>query len=183
MCIWNDNRLLLFLSFFLDMFLITLNFSVRLPTTVLVSSLASPTVNQQSTTTLTNQKTTTTTDLLQPNHQNKQTSLPTTVALRWPTSLLPPPIVAAFDRRCVYVCARLQPRRRWRRHSLARSLSLTPAKQVPAISLAYEAAESDIMKRRPRDPYRDNLVNRRSGPPPLPSKNKKQRQTMSNPPC
>lgn len=34
--------------------------------------------------------------------------------------------------------------------------------KVPAISLAYEAAESDIMKRQPRDPYRDNLVNRRS---------------------
>lgn len=35
--------------------------------------------------------------------------------------------------------------------------------KVPAISLAYEAPESDIMKRQPRDPYRDNLVNRRSG--------------------
>lgn len=34
--------------------------------------------------------------------------------------------------------------------------------KVPAISLAYEAPESDIMKRQPRDPYRDNLVNRRS---------------------
>ncbi|KAF3423508.1 hypothetical protein E2986_10806 [Frieseomelitta varia] len=33
--------------------------------------------------------------------------------------------------------------------------------EVPAISLAYEHAESDIMKRRPRDPYRDNLVNER----------------------
>lgn len=33
---------------------------------------------------------------------------------------------------------------------------------MPAISLAYEAPESDIMKRQPRDPYRDNLVNRRS---------------------
>uniref|UniRef100_A0A1B0G9E2 Cation-transporting P-type ATPase C-terminal domain-containing protein n=1 Tax=Glossina morsitans morsitans TaxID=37546 RepID=A0A1B0G9E2_GLOMM len=32
---------------------------------------------------------------------------------------------------------------------------------VPAISLAYEQPESDIMKRQPRDPYRDNLVNRR----------------------
>ncbi|XP_073994046.1 sodium/potassium-transporting ATPase subunit alpha isoform X2 [Rhodnius prolixus] len=32
---------------------------------------------------------------------------------------------------------------------------------MPAISLAYEAPESDIMKRQPRDPYRDNLVNRR----------------------
>lgn len=37
--------------------------------------------------------------------------------------------------------------------------------QVPAISLAYEAPESDIMKRQPRDPYRDNLVNRRSEVP------------------
>lgn len=32
---------------------------------------------------------------------------------------------------------------------------------VPAISLAYEAAESDIMKRMPRDPQRDKLVNDR----------------------
>ncbi|CAD5221584.1 unnamed protein product [Bursaphelenchus xylophilus] len=32
---------------------------------------------------------------------------------------------------------------------------------VPAISLAYEEAESDIMKRRPRDPLRDKLVNER----------------------
>ncbi|KAI5707206.1 hypothetical protein M8J76_010504 [Diaphorina citri] len=32
---------------------------------------------------------------------------------------------------------------------------------MPAISLAYEAPESDIMKRQPRDPYRDNLVNHR----------------------
>ncbi|XP_055342143.1 sodium/potassium-transporting ATPase subunit alpha-B-like isoform X2 [Paramacrobiotus metropolitanus] len=32
---------------------------------------------------------------------------------------------------------------------------------VPAISLAYEKAESDIMKRRPRDPTRDRLVNER----------------------
>ncbi|KAG4066844.1 hypothetical protein HA402_012911 [Bradysia odoriphaga] len=31
---------------------------------------------------------------------------------------------------------------------------------VPAISLAYERAESDIMKRRPRNPNKDNLVNR-----------------------
>lgn len=37
--------------------------------------------------------------------------------------------------------------------------------QVPAISLAYEAPESDIMKRQPRDPYTDNLVNRRSDEP------------------
>lgn len=35
------------------------------------------------------------------------------------------------------------------------------ATKMPAISLAYEAPESDIMKRQPRDPYRDNLVNRR----------------------
>lgn len=33
--------------------------------------------------------------------------------------------------------------------------------QVPAISLAYEESESDIMKRRPRDPYNDKLVNER----------------------
>jgi sodium/potassium-transporting ATPase subunit alpha len=32
---------------------------------------------------------------------------------------------------------------------------------VPAISLAYEEAESDIMKRRPRDPMHDKLVNER----------------------
>ncbi|XP_054716154.1 sodium/potassium-transporting ATPase subunit alpha-like [Uloborus diversus] len=32
---------------------------------------------------------------------------------------------------------------------------------VPAISLAYETAESDIMKRQPRDPKKDKLVNER----------------------
>ncbi|XP_545754.3 sodium/potassium-transporting ATPase subunit alpha-4 isoform X1 [Canis lupus familiaris] len=32
---------------------------------------------------------------------------------------------------------------------------------VPAISLAYESAESDIMKRAPRNPKNDNLVNNR----------------------
>lgn len=32
---------------------------------------------------------------------------------------------------------------------------------VPAISLAYEKPESDIMKRAPRDPQRDKLVNER----------------------
>lgn len=32
---------------------------------------------------------------------------------------------------------------------------------VPAISLAYEKAESDIMKRPPRDPVHDKLVNER----------------------
>ncbi|KAI1305851.1 Sodium/potassium-transporting ATPase subunit alpha [Halotydeus destructor] len=32
---------------------------------------------------------------------------------------------------------------------------------VPAISLAYEKAESDIMKRKPRDPTKDKLVNER----------------------
>lgn len=31
--------------------------------------------------------------------------------------------------------------------------------KVPAISLAYEAAESDIMKRQPRNPKTDKLVN------------------------
>lgn len=33
--------------------------------------------------------------------------------------------------------------------------------QVPAISLAYESAESDIMKRQPRNPQKDKLVNER----------------------
>lgn len=33
--------------------------------------------------------------------------------------------------------------------------------QVPAISLAYEHAEADIMKRPPRDPFNDKLVNQR----------------------
>ena len=32
---------------------------------------------------------------------------------------------------------------------------------VPAISMAYEGAESDIMKRKPRNPYTDKLVNER----------------------
>lgn len=32
---------------------------------------------------------------------------------------------------------------------------------MPAISLAYEKAESDIMKRSPRNPYADKLVNER----------------------
>lgn len=32
---------------------------------------------------------------------------------------------------------------------------------VPAISLAYEKAETDIMKRAPRDPIKDKLVNER----------------------
>ena len=32
---------------------------------------------------------------------------------------------------------------------------------LPAISLAYEKAESDIMKRKPRDPVYDKLVNER----------------------
>lgn len=33
--------------------------------------------------------------------------------------------------------------------------------QLPAISLAYERAENDIMKRQPRDPVGDRLVNER----------------------
>lgn len=37
---------------------------------------------------------------------------------------------------------------------------LSPQK-VPAISLAYEQAESDIMKRQPRNPKTDKLVNER----------------------
>merc|ERR1712073_121804 len=32
---------------------------------------------------------------------------------------------------------------------------------VPAISMAYEQAESDIMKRQPRNPFTDKLVNER----------------------
>ncbi|CAF0951286.1 unnamed protein product [Rotaria sordida] len=32
---------------------------------------------------------------------------------------------------------------------------------IPAISLAYEKGETDIMKRRPRDPKHDRLVNQR----------------------
>ncbi|CAK5072666.1 unnamed protein product [Meloidogyne enterolobii] len=36
-----------------------------------------------------------------------------------------------------------------------------PLGTVPAISLAYEESESDIMKRQPRDPFRDKLVNER----------------------
>lgn len=38
---------------------------------------------------------------------------------------------------------------------------LFPAPKVPAISLAYEQAESDIMKRQPRNPKTDKLVNER----------------------
>ena len=41
------------------------------------------------------------------------------------------------------------------------SIFLLVACQVPAISLAYEAAESDIMKRQPRNPKTDKLVNER----------------------
>lgn len=33
--------------------------------------------------------------------------------------------------------------------------------KLPAISMAYEQAENDIMKRRPRDPIYDKLVNER----------------------
>lgn len=33
--------------------------------------------------------------------------------------------------------------------------------QVPAISLAYENSESNIMKRKPRNPQHDKLVNER----------------------
>ena len=32
---------------------------------------------------------------------------------------------------------------------------------VPAISMAYEGPESDIMKRQPRNPFTDKLVNER----------------------
>lgn len=44
---------------------------------------------------------------------------------------------------------------------LADGLTLCLVSQVPAISLAYEAAESDIMKRQPRNPKTDKLVNER----------------------
>uniref|UniRef100_A0AAV2JSQ6 Cation-transporting P-type ATPase C-terminal domain-containing protein n=1 Tax=Knipowitschia caucasica TaxID=637954 RepID=A0AAV2JSQ6_KNICA len=37
----------------------------------------------------------------------------------------------------------------------------TRGEEVPAISLAYETAESDIMKRQPRNPQTDKLVNER----------------------
>lgn len=45
--------------------------------------------------------------------------------------------------------------------SNARLFSTLHLSQVPAISLAYEAAESDIMKRQPRNPQTDKLVNER----------------------
>lgn len=67
-----------------------------------------------------------------------------------------------------------EPRRTWttklgfdnlesRAISIARSNSILwyDDYQVPAISLAYELSESDIMKRTPRNPYHDNLVNER----------------------
>ncbi|KAI5164777.1 Sodium/Potassium-Transporting Atpase Subunit Alpha-4 [Manis pentadactyla] len=41
------------------------------------------------------------------------------------------------------------------------SRDLARGSPVPVISLAYESAESDIMKRAPRNPKTDNLVNRR----------------------
>ena len=45
-------------------------------------------------------------------------------------------------------------------HPFGSSVHLSPS-QVPAISLAYETAESDIMKRQPRNPKTDKLVNER----------------------
>ena len=39
--------------------------------------------------------------------------------------------------------------------------------QVPAISLAYEEAESNIMERKPRNPQKDKLVNGRLAKIPL----------------
>ena len=38
---------------------------------------------------------------------------------------------------------------------------------MPAISLAYESAENDIMKRPPRNPVKDKLVNERWGETPV----------------
>lgn len=52
-------------------------------------------------------------------------------------------------------------KRRQAQGSLPVPFSPTPHPQVPAISLAYEAAESDIMKRQPRNPRTDKLVNER----------------------
>lgn len=52
------------------------------------------------------------------------------------------------------------PRSRESRGPLSPAHLTSPA-QVPAISLAYEAAESDIMKRQPRNPRTDKLVNER----------------------
>ena len=48
-------------------------------------------------------------------------------------------------------------------HSMSLPVSddFPPFLQVPAISLAYEQAESDIMKRQPRNPQTDKLVNER----------------------
>lgn len=57
-----------------------------------------------------------------------------------------------FDCRQIYCCARIK----W-----ADSVPSSPSQQVPAISLAYETAESDIMKRQPRNPRSDKLVNER----------------------
>ena len=42
-----------------------------------------------------------------------------------------------------------------------------PPFKVPAISLAYESAENDIMKRPPRNPVKDKLVNERWGETPV----------------
>ena len=48
-------------------------------------------------------------------------------------------------------------------HSMSLPVSddFPPFLQVPAISLAYESAESDIMKRAPRNAKTDKLVNHR----------------------
>lgn len=48
-------------------------------------------------------------------------------------------------------------------HFLVVLISFVTSKfqQIPAISLAYETSESDIMKRQPRDPRKDKLVNER----------------------
>lgn len=47
----------------------------------------------------------------------------------------------------------------WRIGTVLTAVLLPP--KVPAISLAYEQAESDIMKRQPRNPKTDKLVNER----------------------
>lgn len=55
---------------------------------------------------------------------------------------------SATTRGCAVIC-------------LSRISRLCHVSQVPAISLAYEEAESDIMKRQPRNPKTDKLVNER----------------------
>lgn len=85
---WNDNRLLLFLSFFLDLFLITLNFSVRLPTVLAITRFTDcqPTIYYH----FTNEQ--------QPFYYNKKQNVkPTAPRCVDHVPLLPPPITAESD--------------------------------------------------------------------------------------